>query len=380
LKKILIISQHISPIQTPRSHRTIELAKELSRQGHDVTIYSVLGMHDYTTLKQEFNFKIKPIRIAWQMRPYNSDGDNKRVFIDKALGKILGGMLEFPNIEFMYKIPEIIKNEKNHDLLISIADPHQIHWGCARARLKFPDQFPKKWIADCGDPFMENGDTKYHRQFFSKYEKLFCKQCDYITVPHEKAIDGYYPEYRSKISVIPQGFEFDLNPENRNFSENKVLTFSYAGVFLKDIRNPASLLEYLTTVETNFKFIIYTPYTELLLPYKKALGDKLEIRSTISRKSLIESLKSMDFLLNLENVDTPTAIPSKLIDYAIVGRPILSINHRNIDYNNIDRFLKRDYSQKLIVKNLSDYHISNVAKKFIYLAYDIANSNELKHS
>ena len=47
MKSILIISQHIFPKQTPRAHRTTELAIELSRQGYDVTVYAVLGKYNY---------------------------------------------------------------------------------------------------------------------------------------------------------------------------------------------------------------------------------------------------------------------------------------------------------------------------------------------
>ena len=52
--KILIISQHIFPIQTPRAIRTTELVKELTRQGHKVIVYAVLGKYNYSGFEKEF--------------------------------------------------------------------------------------------------------------------------------------------------------------------------------------------------------------------------------------------------------------------------------------------------------------------------------------
>lgn len=364
--KILIISQHLFPIQTPRAHRTSELVKELSRQGHEITIYAVIGKFDYSKFQKEYNITLKNIPIRFQKHPYNSDGDKKRTFIDKVLGRVLGRVFEFPNIEFLYRVPEILQIEKGFDALITIADPHQIHWGAAKARKKDPINFPTVWIADCGDPFMMNGSSNSHFSYFEKYEKLFGKYCDFITVPVEEAKEGYYTEFRNKIRVIPQGFEFSLTEEKQE-PENMPITFAFAGTFYKDIRNPSKFLDVLAAHSTNFKFVIYTLFTDLIAQYQEILGSKLEIRSPLNRTELIEELKKMDFLVNIENVNSPTQVPSKLIDYAIAQRPILSVNPVNPDANIIDQFLNRDYSKGFIVENLEQYQISNVIGKFVEL-------------
>lgn len=365
--KILIISQHLFPIQTPRAHRTTELAKELAKQGHDVILYAVLGKHDYSEFEVENNLKVKSIPIYLQFHPYSSDGDSHRNFLDKVLGRLFQKILEFPNIEFMFKAKRILKKEKDIDLLISIADPHQIHWGCAKAKVKNPETFPKVWIADCGDPFMSNGKSSKHLRYFAKLEKLFCKHCDYITVPVKEAVEAYYPEFRHKIKIIPQGFDFDINwiPETEPI--NDCPSFAYAGLFYKDIRNPEPFFKFLSSLDRNFRFHVYTKFTELVVPFQKVLGEKLIVHSPISRLDLLEELKKMDFLLNLENTDRPNQIPSKLIDYAIVKRPILSIVPTSIDTNKVISFFQKDYSNQLVILNIERYHISTVASSFTKL-------------
>lgn len=367
--KILIVSQHIYPMQTPRAHRTTELAKELARQGNEVTVYAVLGKYDYSYFEKEYGISVRNIKLKWQYHPYSSDGDNKRYLIDKLFGKLFSYYFEFPNIEFAYILKSILKNDLSYDAIISIADPHHIHWGIANLKDSLPNTFPKVWIADCGDPFMSNNKTKEHRRYFEKQERHFCSACNYITVPHSDAIEAYYEDYRKKIHIIPQGFNFELNSINTE-PKNEVPTFAYAGMFIKDIRNPKSFLKILNEISLDFRFIIYTPYTDLIDPYIGEMGTKVIVKKPIKRDRLLDELKKMDFLINIENYNAPEALPSKVIDYAIAGRPILSFNQENITKEEIIKFLNKDYSSRYSVDDLHQYHISNVAKKFIKLIKD----------
>lgn len=353
-------------MQTPRAHRTTELIKELSRRGYSITVYAVLGKYDYQRFENKYNVKIKNIDIFFQKHPYNSDADGKRTFIDKVLGKLLGKIAEFPNIEFLFRISKIIKSEPTHDVLLTIADPHQIHWGAAKAKKRFNEKFPNLWIADCGDPFMGNGKSKNHFKYFSYFEKKFCERCDFITVPVEEALDGYYKEYHEKIKVIPQGFSFELDA-NQDEPKNSIVTFAFAGTFYPGIRNPTTFLNFLSRLDIDFMFVIYTRYTDLIDRFKVALANKIEIREPIDRVDLIKELKKMDFLLNIENVETKTQIPSKLIDYGIAGRPILSINPNHFEDTLILDFLFKNYDKKLQIKDLEKYHISNVTDRFVEL-------------
>lgn len=353
-------------MQTPRAHRTTELIKEFSRRGHNVTVFSVLGNYNYSSFLKEFNIDLHPIKLNYQIRPFNSDGFQKRNIIDKVLGKLLGKLFEFPEIEFMMQVQEIFRKKKNYDLLISIADPHHIHWGCAKAKKRYPEKFPKVWIADCGDPFMENGKTKDHYRYYSKYEKEFCSLCDYITVPVKQAKLAYYKDFHHKIKVVPQGFKFKPNHKASNPS-NDVVTFLFAGTFVPRIRNPQLFFEHLCSTPIQFKFYIFTPYTNLIDKYIDSLKDKIEVRDFIPRNDLMSFINKMDFVINFENSNAESQLPSKLIDYAISKKPILSVNCDSKDFQKTDEFLNRNYSKQLTIKNVEKYHIENVVDQFLSL-------------
>ena len=354
-------------MQTPRAHRTSELMKEFAIKGHEVTVYAVLGKYDYSEFLKQFpTITLKNISLKWMYHPYNSDGDGKRYFIDKALGKLLGKRYLFPNFEFYHRVQGILKIDHEYDTVISIADPHQIHWGIACYRKNNPNQFPKSWIADCGDPFMNNNTTNIYPKKFSKYEHLFCQQADFITVPETEAANGYYEEYRSKIRIIPQGFDFDENRE-MVVPNNSIPTFGYAGTFYEDIRNPRKFMELLCAIDKPFKFIVYSNHTALIDSFQDKLRDKLEIRKGIPREELLLELEKMDFLVNLANVNRSNQIPSKLIDYAITGIPILNVNPTDPNKEELIAFLFADYSSSYIVENIERYRISNVAKEFVQI-------------
>ena len=77
-------------------------------------------------------------------------------------------------------------------------------------------------------------------------------------------------------------------------------------------------------------------------------------------------MSTYDFLLNIEN-GTAVQTPSKLIDYALTKRPVLSLNSQNLDTGKFDRFLNGDYTQQLELPDIRNYDITNVVKSFITL-------------
>jgi hypothetical protein len=82
---------------------------------------------------------------------------------------------------------------------------------------------------------------------------------------------------------------------------------------------------------------------------------------------MIKEIEKMDFLVNIENINLPGQLPSKLIDYAISNRPILSINPGKFKSENVIEFFNGNYQNRLVVDNLEDYRIEYVTNKFMDL-------------
>lgn len=368
-KKILIVSRSFYPENSPRSFRTTELAKEFARQGHQVSIILPERTFDMETFKSSYpNISIKEFGPL-KFKPVILKGNGLLRLIRKIIQRTGALLFEYPDIQLLFQLPKVLIKGSGFDLLISIAAPHPVHWGVSRAIKKNPD-LTKIWVADCGDPYMGVTLETFRKPFYFKYfEKDFCRRADFITVPTEGATDAYYPEFRKKIKIIPQGFDFSETLKENNGINNEVPTFAYAGsLATKGVRCPFLVLEYLKTVKQDFRFHIFSGAVNgILSGYKPSFGGKLIVHEKLDRLLLLNELKKMDFLVNFDN-GTSKQLPSKLIDYALTQRPILNIYPLNPDYTLFDQFLKQDYSRQYYVNNLERYNIKNVVSEFIQLA------------
>jgi glycosyltransferase involved in cell wall biosynthesis len=363
--RILIVTALFYPQNSPRSNRATELAKEFANQGHDVKVLTVFEKHDYAKIASDFGISIENLGVRRWKSP---DFGSSRVgfLLTRAIYRMLSLSVEFPDIELAFLVKKALKKEKEYDLLISIAVPYPVHWGVAASRT-LDHRIAKVWVADCGDPYMGCETDSFRKLFYFKYiEKWFMRKADFISIPVEGARNGYYEEFQAKIKIIPQGFKFDPIEGSLKTVQNEIPTFAYAGGFIPNIRDPRPFLDYLVKSDKDFKFIIFTQNDILITPYKSLLNNKLEVRSYIPRNKLLEFMTQMDFLVNFDN-NTGVQMPSKLIDYALVGRPILNIKNEP-DNRMIDEFLDGNYSRGMDIINVAQYNIENIVHQFIDIA------------
>lgn len=367
-KDILIISQTFYPENSPRSFRTTELAKELARQGHYVTVLLPFGMnipaiHEWAEEHGvQFQF-YGP--LTWKYF------GKTRLFGDwsRKFGRLLFLLFEYPNIEIYFKLPKYLRKiEKTYDLLISIAVPHENHWSVARVHSK--RKLARTWVADCGDPFAGNKMERISPPFYLRIiEYFFLKEVDFVTVPAIGHISAYCKRYENKFRVIPQGFDFSIINLSEYFKKSPKVVFAYAGGITRKggIRSPHKLIEYLNSLHNlDYEFHIYSSQIAEIVEFEKDNVSKVKLHKGIHREKLLNKLSEMDFLVNFD-YGSNAMIPSKLIDYALTKRPILNINANEPDTQLIDAFLSGDYSGQYVVEDVDQYNIKNVSAKFLAL-------------
>lgn len=366
-KKILLVTNAFYPELSPRSFRATELAKEFYRQGHSVIVITRYRDYDYSDFLKEYGITIK-MWVKSKFPEVPSLGKSPFSIFSRVLSRILLTFFEYPAIEDMFRVKKILKLENGYDLMISFAVPFPVHWGVAFAR---SDKYPiaKKWIADCGDPYMFARLDTFRKPFYFKFlEVNFCRKCDYISIPFKEMEVQFYPEFISKIIVIPQGFNFrEIKLSDKQINSDK-LVFIFAGSIIPGKRDLALFLDFISSLSIDYLFIVYTNQIDWFTKYKLILGEKLELHTYIDRLLLINEMSKADFLVNVDtsfdNQSNIEAVPSKLIDYALSDRPILNISSASLDKEMVLEFLRKNYSRQRIIEK-SNYDIRKVSVKFL---------------
>jgi hypothetical protein len=217
----------------------------------------------------------------------------------------------------------------------------------------------------------ERLDTFRKPFYFKFFEIYFCRKCDYISIPFKEMRIQFYPQFISKIVVIPQGFNLEEIRLYEGIIDNGKPVFMFAGSILPGKRDLTLFLDFLCSLPIDFLFIVYTNQKKWFNKYKISLGEKLMVYEYIERLSLLFEMSKADFLVNVDTVfdnhSNTEAVPSKLIDYALTNRPILNINSAYLDKEMVLEFLNKDYSRQRFVEK-SNYDIKKVSAKFLELS------------
>lgn len=349
---VVIISAQAYPANSPRSFRATELAKGFSKFGHNVVLYSI--QKEKPSFYEDFSAKTGVVMKNLGKTRFFRNGK-----IGAMCYKMFNRYFLFPEREIIPMVKKAISDLQSVDLLITIAVPHSIHYAAAKSDLSNV----KVWVADSGDPMMGNPFVHFP-SYMEKFERKWCERCNYITIPIEQARDAYYPEYRKKIHIIPQGFDFS-SITIAKYKKNDIPTFAFAGRFFPELRDPTNFLKYLKQIDTDYRFYVFGPSFRM---YESFLDNRIVYRGTLNREELIPELSKCDFLININNTSSVQS-PSKLIDYSLTGRPFLSISSAftKEDEHLFMSYYNGDFSSFQSPINIDDYNIDNIVRKFIDL-------------
>lgn len=363
--KILIISGAFYPENSPRSFRSTELVKQFCRLGHEVTYVGRYDDELHVEFVKEHGFTFIDVGPKkWKLFSTKNKLFSKPIHI---VNRLLELFLEYPDLEWTVKLPRVLNKLQGFDLMISVAVPHPIHWGVACVHSK-SSKVAKTWVADCGDSYYLNQLDSFRKPFYFKWmEQRWCRKVDYISNPMDAMKTNFLPEFHDKCVEIPQGFKIEESEKYlKPYHKNAVPTFCFSGSFIPGSRDPRPLLEFLTRLDIDFKWHIFTRNSQYVLPYMVKAGNRIEIHDYVPRPKLLELQSKMDFLINF-TFDPQLQVPSKLIDYLITTRPILNID-KELDTNNVLAFLNGDFSARFDKISLDRYRIESVCDKFLKLA------------
>ena len=188
------------------------------------------------------------------------------------------------------------------------------------------------WMIDIGDPFWfcqpAVNNTRLHGARNRRSEQEILELCDSATVTvascrriYEQAIPGI----GDKIAVVPPLFSGDGTMAESSPSASKKLVFT--GSLYRDIRNPDFLLRLLRAVIERTPQIeahFYGRVNDCADCFAGLPGKNYFLHGQVSRDIALKATFEADILINIGN-DTNYQLPSKLVDYAASGLPIVNI-------------------------------------------------------
>lgn len=364
--RVLIVCYSYFPSLTPRAFRWAAVAEALVARGHDVhvvcnkeagterseTINGVMVHRVGANLREAFRNWLggsSPTRATSTATGASgrSQPTTARIYIRRAIKWIYDHSAKkilWPDFASFWYFPAVacvqkLMKKKKYDAVISVSLPFTGH----RVGLELKKCYGLPWIVDIGDPFSFMNETPVNNHVLFgrlnyRAESKVLQNADCVTVTTDGTRTEYlrcFPDIAgNKISVIPPLFvaPTDVDELAPFFTGLNKTRLVFAGTLYSKIRNPAVLLELfksLLTAATGKQLELHfvgvmndcEPYFE---KYRELIGVKIFLHGLVSRVSAVRAMKDATILVNIGN-STAYQLPSKVVEYVMLGKPVLNI-------------------------------------------------------
>lgn len=377
--RLMIVTWLYEPHATPRAIRWKTVARELVRLGCEVDIVTSRG-------PGESEFEI--VGGVGVHRCGGSTAARASAFAkDKGSAHPVASLLKrvhrstwkrlyWPDKACLWARPatrtaERLLAQRRYDGLITVSLPFTAHVVGDRLKRKHPDL---PWLVDVGDPFSCQDESapnnvKLHGRRNREWESRVFQHADKISITNaamEQVYGEIFPAIRDKYVVIPPVLGADV--PKPVFGERKTAPkrLLFLGTLYRNIRNPRYLLEAFEQLPSFCELHIIGDVHDcgdLVDVAQKRIGNRLTVTGSQPRAEAMKSLADSDFLVNIGNT-TPFQLPSKLAEYAAMGKHIVNISSCDRDSSTL--FLE-DYPGALHIRETEQPTPSDVTRlrKFI---------------
>jgi hypothetical protein len=361
MRRILLISYSYTPLTNPRAFRWTTVAEYWARQGHHVDVISSWkpSLPRYEVLNGVNIYRVGGA-ITEVLRSWLRSSDNiSSISHDKfplktprlqpaSLVKLIHDytwkQVYWPDCSCLWyfsvlkKVKQLVITQK-YDNLISASEPFTGHLVGLSVKKELPEI---NWIVDIGDPFcfIENRTPNNHNLYknlnYSAERNVF-KKADSISVTTKPTLEKYvalFPESSVKMHLIPPllSLSTTTDPENLIFPKDGKIRLVFVGTLYSKMRSPDFLLHLFQKLlqthigdklELHFFGKINDCYQDFA-PYQILVGTKIFCHGLVTHSQASKAMKEANILVNIGN-KSPYELPSKVVEYASFGKPVLNI-------------------------------------------------------
>jgi len=370
--KLLVITYSFPPATTPRAYRWGSLVEYWGAQGHEVDVVTSrvenLSSVQYSGKVGVFRcFSLSStgslLKSRLSVQKSNSYKANLKQFVLNILKSLHSNtvrVIRWPDYACTWLIPAVwralrLMSTRDYDAFISVSHPFTghlvgwlVHWF-----------FPKKhWMVDIGDPFalfeeIPQNNLKLYRRLNYFIERQIITAASSLSVTTEGTRLAYkkaFPNIQKEYVVIPPLIGVAQQESKAKSNSDGVINLVYQGTLYRELRNPRGMLQTLNVLVRNsslkFRLHLYGQINDcqpVLDEFQHLIGNNIALHGSVSKSLANEAMQNADVLINIGN-KTSYQLPSKIVDYMALGKPIL--NFASVRPDSSEEVL-REYTRSL---------------------------------
>ena len=370
---ILIISYAYFPVLSPRAFRWTAIAEELAQRGYKVEVVCAsntnqpleelrngvrihrVGVETRETIKRYLGMEETRVSSLSKNNRQRESQNNKWIAeLTKLAYSTTIKLLLWPDFAALWyfaakSIAHKLVRRNAPNILITSSLPYTCHL----VGLSIKKTLNLHWVVDIGDPFSFTkippiNNLILYKKINSLSEAKVLSMADAVSVTTQQTKDRYlncFPKIREQaIHVIPP--LYSLTPKGADlpkfFGERGRIRLVFAGTLYRDIRNPTPLLNLFERLlatslggrlELHF-FGVMNDCAPCFVPYSSLEGAGLFLHGLKPRHVVQAAMQESTVLVNLGNA-TDYQLPSKVVEYLALGKPVLNIIQDAGDSSNI---------------------------------------------
>lgn len=336
---ILFISLAFPPKNCPESLQTAKYFKYLKDLTGDIQVITAACPSLFMPLDKSLERYLSEETIITELYAPESK------YLNSLIRKSFPVLLELPDhkILFTFQTGNITRKLQ--------IEPHIIYsrsypLSSAFIAYKLRRKLNIPWVLHLSDPWTISPiekRTPVGARYNNQKEAEFFSMADYVCLTSKETIHMYtrkYPELEHKFVFMPNVYDPEDKTPTLKKSQSEKVIFTYTGG-LANTRTNAHLLkalhnlyitepDFLKNVVFNFAGSFDRKNTALFKEYNLPFVNNLGILPFDKAKQLTSD---SDVLIVIDtffqNPDDAMFLPSKILDYAVAGKPILAITSRN---------------------------------------------------
>lgn len=357
-EELLIVSFSYAPMLNPRAFRWTALAEEFTRRGVRVRVVCSWqpGLASLQTLNgveihrvgNRFVERIRAVLGNFRKRAPLKIAESSLQQPRMSLGKLVSWIwrqIAWPDTTCVWypsarcKADALLR-EVSNATVVSVSPT----FTAALVGYVIARKNGLRWVLDMGDPFSIAEESPANNFWLysalnRRVERLLFRHADAVMLTNANVRNRYlglFPECAKSMYVIPPLLsDTVIQSATRSvapLASNAPVRIVYVGSLYRHLRRPDFLLALfmdLVKVSRTQCFELHffgntDECNDAFIPYASQIGEAIQLHGVVAREDALAAVRDAAIVVNLGNTN-PCQLPSKLVEYAAAGKPILNI-------------------------------------------------------